>query len=54
LTLIFEFAFGRLVRHETWAQLLQAWTFRGGNLWPAVVAVTAVSPFLAARMRGRA
>ena len=54
MTLLFEFAFGRFVRHETWAELLQAWTFRGGNLWPAVVAVAAASPFLAARIRGRA
>lgn len=52
LTLVFEFVFGRYVRHESWAAMLEAYTFKGGNLWPLVLAVTLVSPRLAARLRG--
>jgi len=52
LTLVFEFGFGRLVRHQDWTDLLRAYTFRGGNLWPLVLGVTAMAPWLAARMRG--
>lgn len=32
LTLVFEFGFGRLLQHRSWAQLFEAYTFRGGNL----------------------
>ena len=52
LTLFFEFGFGRFVQHKDWAQLLQAYTFKGGNLWPVVLAVTLISPWLGARLRG--
>lgn len=52
LTLFFEFSFGRLVQHKDWAQLLQAYTFKDGNLWPVVLAVTFLAPYLAARLRG--
>lgn len=51
LTLVFEFAFGCLVQGRTWAELLEAYTFRGGNLWPLVLLVTAMSPYVAARLR---
>ncbi len=51
LTLAFEFAFGRFVQHQTWAELLDAYTFRGGNIWPIVLAATFISPWLAARLR---
>ncbi len=53
LTLIFEFGFGRFVQHKDWAELLQAYTFKGGNIWPIVLMVTLVAPRLAARLRGR-
>jgi len=52
LTLIFEFGFGRLAQQKTWTQLLDAYTFRDGNLWPLVVLVIAFAPWLAARLRG--
>ena len=52
LTLVFEFGFGRLLQHKSWAQLFEAYTFRGGNLWPLVLLVTALAPLLAARWRG--
>ena len=56
LTLAFEFAFGRFVQHKAWAELLDAYTFRDGNLWPVVLLVTLLAPALAARsaLSGRA
>jgi hypothetical protein len=51
LTLLFEFSFG-LWQGKAWPVLLEAYTFRGGNLWPAVLAVTAIAPYLAAKLRG--
>ena len=53
LTLIFEFGFGRFVQHKNWPELFQAYTFEGGNIWPLVLVVTLISPWLAARWRGR-
>ncbi|GAA0700656.1 hypothetical protein GCM10009104_32110 [Marinobacterium maritimum] len=50
LTLVFEFAFG-------WSQgkplsvILDAYTFKDGNLWPVVLLVTVTSPYVAARLR---
>lgn len=52
LTLVFEFGFGRLLQHKSWDQLFEAYTFRGGNLWPLVLVVTAFAPLFAARLRG--
>lgn len=54
LTLAFEFGLGRYVQHHTWDELLAAYTFQGGNLWPLVLLATVLSPWIAARMRGRA
>jgi len=54
LTLAFEFGFGRFLQHRSWSELLQAYTFKDGNIWPLVLVVTAVSPWLAARWRGLA
>jgi hypothetical protein len=52
LTLIFEFSFGRLAQHTSWPRLIEAYTFRNGNLWPIVLVVTLFAPWLAARVRG--
>lgn len=52
LTLVFEFGFGRLAQHKTWAELLEAYTFKGGNIWPLVLIATLVAPWLAAKARG--
>jgi hypothetical protein len=52
LTLAFEFSFGRFVQQKSWAELFEAYTFHGGNLWPAVLVVTLISPWLAAKCRG--
>jgi hypothetical protein len=52
LTMLFEFTFGRLVQHQTWQELLQAYTFKGGNIWPVVLLTTGTSPWVAAKVRG--
>lgn len=52
LTLLFEFGFGRFVEHKDWTELFEAYTFKGGNMWPMVLVVTLVSPWFAARIRG--
>jgi hypothetical protein len=51
LTLVFEFGFG-LVQGKSWAQLLEAYMFRDGNIWPVVLLVTAAAPYVSARFRG--
>lgn len=53
LTLAFEFGFGRVVAGKTWAQLLDAYTLRGGNLWPLVLVVVVFAPLVAAWLRQR-
>lgn len=50
LTLIFEFGFGGLMQGKTWAEMMEAYTFRDGNLWPMVLLTTLFAPLLAARM----
>ena len=52
LTLVFEFTFGHAVQGRPWPELLEAYRFTGGNLWPIVLLVTAAAPALAARFRG--
>ena len=52
LTLVFEFTFGRIVQGKPWPELLDAYRFRGGNLWPLVLLVTAAAPLVAAKFRG--
>lgn len=51
LTLAFEISFG-LVRGQSPAQLLEAYTFTGGNIWPVVLLVTTAAPYVAAKLRG--
>lgn len=51
LTLAFEFSFGRYVQHKSWAELLDAYAFKEGNIWPAVLVVTLLAPYLAFRLR---
>lgn len=52
-TLAFEFGLGAGLQHKTMAELLAAYTFEGGNLWPLVLLVTALSPLAAHRLRNR-
>lgn len=51
LTLAFEFSFGRFVQHKSWAELLDAYAFKEGNIWPVVLMVTLLAPYLALRLR---
>lgn len=51
LTLLFEFGFGRVVQQRSWAELLEAYTFSGGNLWPIVLVVAFMAPWLADSVR---
>ncbi len=51
LTLVFEFSFG-LWQGKSWPTLLEAYTFKDGNIWPLVLIVVAVAPSVAARLRG--
>jgi hypothetical protein len=51
LTLAFEFSFGRFVQHKSWAELLDAYAFKDGNIWPVVLVVTLLAPYLALRLR---
>ncbi len=51
LTLAFEFGFGHFVLRKTWPQLLEAYTFADGNLWPLVLAVIVFAPLFAAQLR---
>ena len=50
LTLVFEFSFG-IMQGKSFSELLEAYTLKGGNLWLLVLAVTAVAPYLAAKLR---
>lgn len=53
MTLAFEFGFGLLVRHKSWPELLAAYTFEDGNLWPLVLLVTLLAPWGAVRYQTR-
>lgn len=52
LTLTFEFTFGRLIQGKPWPEILEAYTFKDGNIWSIVLLVTAIAPYVAARIRG--
>lgn len=52
LTLVFEFGFG-LVQGQSWPEMLAQYTFRDGNIWPAVLAAVFLAPLIACRARGR-
>lgn len=51
LTIIFEFSLG-LWQGKGLALILEAYTFKDGNLWPLILFVTLCSPYFAAKMRG--
>lgn len=51
LTLVFELTFGRLIQGKPWPEILAAYSFKNGNLWPVVLLVTAVAPYVAAKIR---
>ena len=51
LTLAFEFSFGHL-QGKPLSELLNSYKFKGGNIWPLVLLVTASAPYLSAKFRG--
>ncbi|WP_223669876.1 hypothetical protein [Kangiella shandongensis] len=51
LTIVFEFSLG-LWQGKKLALILEAYTFKNGNLWPLILLVTVCSPYIAAKMRG--
>lgn len=51
LTLLFEFSFGLLLGKSI-PELLNAYSFKGGNIWPLVLLVTASAPYLTSKFRG--
>lgn len=53
LTLVFEFSFG-VWQGKSWSELLEAYIFKDGNIWPVVLVATALAPYIAAKLRGRA
>lgn len=53
LTLFFEFGFGRWVQERSWEELLQAYTFKDGNIWPVVLLMTLLAPLIAYCVRYR-
>ncbi|MBX7061545.1 MAG: hypothetical protein K1X52_07785 [Pyrinomonadaceae bacterium] len=52
LTLSFEFSFG-LSRGLSLDEILSAYSFRDGNLWPLVLLLTFFAPLLAAKAKAR-
>lgn len=53
LTLVFEFTLGYLVQGKPLPELLAAYTFKDGNIWPIVLLVTVLAPYIAAKIRCR-
>ena len=52
LTLIFEFGFGYFVVGKSWQDILQVFNITKGDFFVFVLGVTAISPYLAAKIRG--
>lgn len=52
LTLSFEFLFGHYVIGKSWLEILKVLNFMKGDLFLLVLLVSAVSPWLAAKVRG--
>lgn len=52
LTLFFEFPFGHFVMGKPWREIMQVFNIMRGNLFVVVLGITAVSPWVAARLRG--
>ena len=51
LTLVFELGFGRLVQRKSWEDLLAAYRFKDGSLWPLVLLMILFAPIVAAFLR---
>jgi hypothetical protein len=51
LTLAFEFVLGLVVQGKSWSEVLAAYRFQAGNIWPLVLVVTAMAPFAFGRRK---
>ena len=51
-TLSFEFLFGYFIVGKPWQEIMQVFNIQKGNLFIVVLFITAVSPWLAAKVRG--
>lgn len=54
LTVIFEFAFGRLVMHRSWVVLLNDYDLFAGRVWVLFLAWLTISPYAFFRMQNAA
>lgn len=52
LTLSFELILGHLIQGKPWSDLIEAYTFKEGDIWPVVLFVTAMAPYITAKIRG--
>jgi ABC-type transport system involved in multi-copper enzyme maturation permease subunit len=52
LTLSFEFLFGHFIAGRSWHEIMQVFNVKKGDLFIVVLAITGVSPWLAAKARG--
>lgn len=52
LTLVFEFIFGHYVAGEPWGKIVEVFYIHKGNLYLLALVAAALSPFLAAKIRG--
>jgi hypothetical protein len=52
MTVAFEYLFGHYVMEHSWRELTETYNVRTGNLWSLVLLTTAISPYLAAWLRG--
>jgi hypothetical protein len=53
LTVGFEFAVGRWVDHKSWQALIENYAIWRGHLWPVVLLVLALTPFIVATRHAR-
>lgn len=53
LTVGFEFAVGRWVDHKSWQALVENYAIWRGHLWPIVLLVLALTPFIVATRHAR-
>lgn len=54
LTVIFEFTIGRLVDRKSWSELLGNYAIWRGRLWPILLLLIALTPFIWGRWLAKA
>ena len=52
LTLFFEFLFGYFAAGKSWQEIMQVFNIKTGDLFILVLFVTAIAPWLSAKLRG--